>query len=94
LCIPAQPDAATQIIDLSEVLYPELINAAQDYGAQDARPNLWAELRRLLVERLKRCNLNRINQDRILNNVVEAFRWLNAGASEITPQCLKVPIAW
>ena len=92
--IPAQPDAATQIIDLSEVLYPELINAAQDHGAQDARPNLWAELRRLLVERLKCRNLNRINQDRILNNVVETFRWLNASASQVAPQRFKVPIAW
>ena len=90
--IAAQPDAATQIIDLSEVLYPELINAAQDHGAQDARPDLWAELRRLLVERLERSNLNRINQDCIFDNVVETLRWLNACASQITPQRFKAPI--
>ena len=86
--------AATQIIDFSEVLYPELINAAQDHGAQDARPDLWAELRRLLVERLERSNLNRINQDCIFNNVVETLRRLNACASQITPQRFKAPVTW
>jgi hypothetical protein len=79
LGIPAQPNAATQIIDFGEVLHPELVDAAQDHGAQDARPDLWAKFCRLLVERLQCCNLNRINQDRIFNNVLEAFGRLNAG---------------
>ena len=82
--ISAQPDAATQVINLSQVLNPKLIDAAQDHGAQDTRPDLWPKLRRFLVECLKCGNLNRINKDCVFNNVLKVHWWLNASALQVS----------
>ena len=63
LCMSTQPDTAAKIINLSKVLHPELINAAQDYGALHARPELFTNLNRLLLKCSIRCSVHRLIQE-------------------------------
>ena len=50
LRMPTQPDPAAKIINLSKVLHPELVNAAQDDGTFHTRPELFTNFNRLLLK--------------------------------------------
>jgi hypothetical protein len=63
LCMPTQPDPAAKIINLSEVLHPELVNAAQDDGAFHAGPEFFTNLNRLLLKCSIRCGVHRLIQE-------------------------------
>jgi hypothetical protein len=63
LRMSTQPNPAAKIINLSKVLHPELVNAAQDDGAFHTRPELFTNLNRLLLKCSIRCGVHRLIQE-------------------------------